>query len=154
MWAKAVTLSLAHYAKLQNRSFGWVHFGAQSTPLETRVYPQGKLSAEAMLEIAETFRNASGTDFEKPLRKALEMVKQAGLKKADICLITDGECAVSDGFLREFNTARKALDINVFTVICDVGTTSDATVKSFSDRVEKVSAFTAEEAETKLFRHL
>ena len=154
MWAKAVTLSLAHYAKLQKRSFGWAHFGASSTPLETRVYNQGKLSAEAMLEIAETFRNASGTDFEKPLRKALEMIRQAGLKKADICLITDGECAVSEGFLREFNTARKALDINVFTVLCDVGTTSDATVRSFSDRVEKVSAFTAEEAETKLFRHL
>ena len=111
MWAKAVTLSLAHYAKIQKRSFGWVHFGAKTTHLETRVYSQGKLSAEAMLELAETFRNASGTDFEKPLRKALEMIRQEGLKKADICLITDGECEVSEEFLREFNSARKALDI-------------------------------------------
>lgn len=150
-WAKAVVLSLAHYAKLQKRSFGWVLF--DTVVHRANVYPVGNISPEQMLELVEA-RAGGGTDFEKPLRKALEMVKQAGLKKADICLITDGECAVSDTFLREFNAARKALEINVFTVLCDVGSTSDSAVKSFSDKVEKVSAFTAEEAEIKLFRHL
>lgn len=154
LWAKAVTLSLAHYAKLQKRSFGWIHFGAQSTKLVDRVYPQGQVSPEQMLEIAETFRNASGTDFEKPLRRAIEMIRKEGLKKADICFITDGECAVSDKFLQELRVAKKALEINIFTVLCDVGSTSDATIREFSDRIETVSNFTAEEAESKLFRHM
>jgi uncharacterized protein with von Willebrand factor type A (vWA) domain len=152
-WAKAVTLSLAYYAKLQRRSFGWVHFGAAFTKLVDRVYPQGRLSPEQMLELAETFRNASGTDFEKPLRRAVEMIRNEGLKKADICLITDGECAVSDEFLREFAAAKNALEFNVITVLCDVGSSADATVRQFSDRVEKVSAFSAEEAEAKVFGH-
>ena len=153
-WAKAVTLSMAYYAKLQRRSFGWIHFGAASTRLVDRVYQQGQMSPEQMLELAETFRNASGTDFEKPLRRAIEMIQKEGLKKADICLVTDGECAVSDSFLREFRSAKKAFEFNVMTVLCDVGSTADATVRQFSDRVEKISAFTAEEAENKVFGHL
>lgn len=153
-WAKAVTLSMAYYAKLQRRSFGWIHFGAKSTRLVDRVYQQGQMSPEQMLELAETFRNASGTDFEKPLRRAIEMIQKEGLKKADICLVTDGECAVSDSFLREFRMAKKAFEFNVMTVLCDVGSTADATVRQFSDRVEKISAFTAEEAENKVFGHL
>lgn len=153
-WAKAVTLSLAHYAKIQRRSFGWIHFGSASTKLVDRVYQQGRLSAEQMLELAETFRNASGTDFEKPLRRAVEMIQKQGLKKADICFITDGECAVSEEFLREFKATKEALEINVFTVLCDVGSSADSAVKEFSDRIETASTFSAEEAESKLFRHL
>lgn len=150
-WAKAIVLSLAHYAKLQRRSFGWVMF--DSVVHRAIVYPQGIISPEQMLEIVEA-RAGGGTSFEAPLRKALEMVKQAGLKKADICFITDGECAVSETFVREFNAARKALEINVFTVLCDAGSSADPVVQQFSDKVEKVSTFSAEEAEAKLVRHL
>ncbi len=150
-WAKAVVLSLAHYARLQKRSFGWILF--DSAVRSSKVYPQGRIAAEQMLELVES-RAGGGTDFERPLRKALEMIQKQGLKKADICFITDGECAVSDGFLREFRAAKKALEFNVITVLCDVGSSADATVRSFSDRVEKASAFTAEEAESKLIRHL
>ena len=150
-WAKAVVLSLAHYAKLQKRSFGWILFDA--VVHRSIAYPAGNVSPEQMLELVEA-RAGGGTDFEKPLRKALEMVKQAGLKKADICFITDGECAVSNEFLQEFKVAKKALEINVFTVLCDTGSSSNAAIQEFSDRIEKASTFTAEEAEAKLFRHL
>lgn len=150
-WAKAVVLSLAHYAKLQKRSFGWILFDAAVH--RSNVYPAGNVSPEQMLELVEAHAGG-GTDFEKPLRKALEMVKQAGLKKADICFITDGECAVSNEFLQEFKVAKKALEINVFTVLCDTGSSSNVVIQEFSDRIEKVSAFTADEAEVKLFRHL
>ncbi|MEI6238148.1 MAG: VWA domain-containing protein [bacterium] len=150
-WAKAVVLSLAHYAKLQKRSFGWILFDA--VVHRSNVYPAGNVSPEQMLELVEA-RAGGGTDFEKPLRKALEMVKQAGLKKADICFITDGECAVSNEFLQEFKVAKKALEINVFTVLCDTGSSSNSAIQEFSDRIEKASTFTAEEAEARVFRHL
>lgn len=154
-WAKATTLSMAHYAKIQKRSFGWIHFGGKNTQLVDKVYLQGRLSPEQMLEVAETFRNASGTDFEKPLRRAIEMIQKAGLKKADICLITDGDCAVSDEFLTWLKEIKKSLEINIFTVLCDVGDhVTDKTVREFSDRVERVSDFSAEEAERKIFGHM
>jgi len=150
-WAKGVTLSLAHYAKLQKRSFGWVLF--DNGVRQSKSYPHGQLSAEQMLELAES-RAGGGTNFEVPLRKAMEMIQKEGLKKADICFITDGDCAVSDEFLREFLAVKKAHEINVFTVLCDVGSTSDTTVQKFSDRVVRVSSFTAEEAETAVFGSL
>lgn len=150
-WAKAAVLSLALYAKLQKRSFGWIMFDYGVRRHQT--YPQGQMTAEQMLEIAEA-RSGGGTDFESPLRKALEMIREAGLKKADIAFITDGECAVSDAFRREFLAAKKALEINVIAILCDVGSSSDSSLREFADRIETVSSFTADEAETKLFRHL
>ena len=149
-WAKAVTLSLAHYAKLQRRSFGWILFDYGVR--QSKTYPQGRLSAGEMLELAES-RAGGGTNFEQPLRKAVEMIQKEGLKKADICFITDGECAVSDQFPREFRAAKKALEFNVIAVLCDVGSSADKTVREFSDRIEKASAFTADEAEQKIFSH-
>lgn len=149
-WAKAVTLSLAHYAKLQKRSFGWMLFDYNVK--KSNSYPQGRLTAEQMLELAES-RSGGGTNFEAPLRKAIEMIQKQGLKKADICLITDGECAVPDQFLRELKAVKKALEINIITVLCNVGSSTDKTVREFSDSVEKVSDFTAEEAEKKIFAH-
>jgi uncharacterized protein with von Willebrand factor type A (vWA) domain len=150
-WAKAVTLSLAHYAKIQKRFFGWIMFDIRVQAAKT--FSKGNIPAKEMLEIVES-RAGGGTDFEKPLRRALEMIQKEGLKKADICFITDGECAVSEEFLREFKAAKKALEINVVTVLCDAGSSADKTVKEFSDRIEKASSFTAEEAETKIFGNL
>ena len=149
-WAKALVLAMAHYAKLQRRSFGWVLF--DSWVHKAQVYLQGRLSAHQMLEIADA-RAGGGTDFEKPLRKALEMIQKEGLKKADILLITDGECAVSETFLREFLAAKKSLEFNVITLLCDMGPTSGSTVEKFSDRVERISTFSLDAAETAVFRH-
>lgn len=151
-WAKGVTLSLAHFAKLQRRSFGWILFDASVHQAE--VYPDGKLGAEAMLNIVEA-RAGGGTDFERPLKRAFEMIGKGGLKKADILLVTDGDCAVSSTFLEEVRRVKKELEVSIITVICDDGGhCSDATVRSFSDRVERVSSFTADEAEAKVFAHL
>ncbi len=151
-WAKAVTLALAQYAKMRRRDFGWIMFDSRIHAAKT--YPAGKLSARQLLEIAES-GSGGGTDFEKPLRKALEMIKTGRLKKADIVFVTDGDCAVSTDFLRDFLAAKKALEFSVFTVICDTGDhVSDETVKKFSDKVERASFFTAEEAERRVFSHL
>ncbi len=151
-WAKAVTLSLAHYAKLQKRGFGWMLFDYGVRQLKT--YPAGKLSGRELLEIAEA-RSGGGTDFESPLRKAVEMIAKAGLKKADIVIVTDGDSAVSEKFLADFKAVKRLHEFNVVAVICDAGGhVTDATVKKFSDRVEKVSSFSAEEAEQKVFNKL
>lgn len=153
LWSKAVCLALAYYAKLEKRTFVWIHFGSKSSRPVVRVYPNGQVSAEQMLEIAETFLS-SGTDFEVPLSKALEVIRKEGLIKADIAMVTDGECAVTNTWLRGFLTEKRTMEVNVFTVLMDVGDSSIATVKQFSDRVETVSNFTAEEAGLKVISHL
>lgn len=151
-WAKGVTLALAHFAKLKGRSFGWIMF--DSAVQRHKVYPKGVLGAKELLEIAES-RSGGGTDFELPLRKAVEMIERDGLKKADIAFITDGECAVSGEFLSWLAGKKKQLDFSVIGVMCDVGDgVSDATLKQFCDRVERATAFSVEEAESKVFSHL
>lgn len=153
-WAKSVVLGLAYYAKLQKRSFAWVHFGGRYDKLAVKVFKGGRMSAKDVLEIAETFFDASGTDFEVPLKEALRIIREEGLSKADLCFVTDGECAVTTAFLVEFLGTVRSLDVNVFTVLCDVGSTSDATVKSFSRVVEQASSFDPETAEKTVFGNL
>jgi len=150
-FAKAVSLGMAHFAKIQKRSFGWVLF--DSRVVKSKVYPQGKLTPEQMLEIAES-RSGGGTDFEKPLRKAMEMIRNEGLKKADILLNTDGECTMSNEFVRELKAFKKELEVNIIVVLCDAGSSTDASLKEIADRIERASAFSADEIERKIFAHL
>lgn len=146
-WTKALVLALAHFAKLRRRSFGWVLFDTYVRV--TRTYPQGALSVKDLLEIAES-RAGGGTNFERPLREAIRMIREEGLAKADILLITDGMCAASDEVLAELLAVKKALEVSIFTVLVNVGSTTDATVREFSDRVIAISDLTAQEAETKV----
>ncbi len=136
-WAKATTLALAHYAKLRKRSFAWIMFDSRVQAV--KVVEKGRLSAKDLLEIAEV-SSGGGTSFEAPLDRALEVIREEGLKKADIAFITDGECAVADEWLKEFLAAKEKLQFNVVSVLCDVGATSGSTVEKFSDRVERVSS--------------
>lgn len=146
-WTKALILAMVTFAKVLKRSFGWILFDSRVHQVKT--YPKGVLSAKDMLEIAESCAGG-GTDFERPLRKAIEMIKQEGLKKADIVLITDGMCAVSDAFLQELLAVKKALEVKIYTVLVNVGETTDRTVQEFSDKVIKISDLTAEEADRKV----
>jgi uncharacterized protein with von Willebrand factor type A (vWA) domain len=153
LWSKAACLTLAYYAKLEGRTFVWIQFGSKSSRLICKVYPKGNLQPKDMLEIAETFLS-SGTDFEKPLDKALEVIEQENLNKADIAMVTDGECAVAGDWLSKFLARKQKLGVNVITVLMDVGESSIASVRQFSDRVDTVSQFTAEEAGQKVISHL
>lgn len=150
-WAKALVLAMADYAKVQSRDFGWVMF--DSYVRIHRTHLKGAIPATAKLEMVEA-RAGGGTDFERPLRQAMDMIQKGGLKKADILFITDGECAVSEAFLKEFLAFKKEYEVSVFVVLCDVGSSSMATVKNFADRIEVVSQFTAETAEMAIINKL
>lgn len=142
-WAKAVVLAMAHYAKLRNRSFAWIMF--DSSVQRSRMFVRGKLSARDLLDIAES-RSGGGTLFEPPLTEALRYIREGGLRKADIAFITDGDSALSPEFLAEFMATKERLEVNVFAVLCDMGHTSDATVKQFADRIIHASSFSGDEA--------
>jgi uncharacterized protein with von Willebrand factor type A (vWA) domain len=151
-WAKGITLALALYAKLRKRGFGWIVF--DGAVRKAQQYPGGRITAVQMLEIAET-RAGGGTNFELPLRRAIQMIIREGLDKADIVFVTDGDCAVSTEFLAEFAATKARYGFSVLAVICDAGGhVTDAAVKLFADRVERASSFTAEEAEEKVFQYV
>ncbi len=148
VWAKATVLALAYYAKLRKRSFVWIHYGARDSKNVTRVYKGGRLSPRETLEIAETFLKASGTDFERPLTDAMNTIRIEGLKKADIAFITDGDAHVTEAFLAEFLAEKRLRGVNVVGILCDVGHTSDATLKRFCDGdILRASSFSDADAQ-------
>lgn len=149
-WATGVHLALASYAKVQKRSFGSIIFDTRVA--HQKVFRAGAVGARDLLEIVETHTDG-GTDFEAPLRAAMKMIDAEALAKADIVFITDGECAVSEAFLREFLAWKKAKEVRVIGIIVD-DRVSDATVRRFADRVDRASSFTAEEAEELVFNQL
>jgi uncharacterized protein with von Willebrand factor type A (vWA) domain len=142
-WAKATVLALAHYAKLRKRSFVWIMFDGRVQ--RSKFYPSGRLSPKDVLEIVES-RSGGGTQFQPPLDEAMRYIREESLKKADIAFITDGDSYLSDEWLETFNADRKALEVNVFTVLADMGHTSDQTVSKFSEQVLRASSFSDDDA--------
>jgi uncharacterized protein with von Willebrand factor type A (vWA) domain len=148
LWAKAVSLALAEVARFQKRSFAWIHFGARHSPITVEVATGGKVTPELMFQIAETFLDASGTNFETPLRKALEIIGEQEFRRADIVFITDGECAVSDEFLEKFREAKKRKEFRVVGVLINIGgSCSKASLAEFADQLVTVDQLTAGKAD-------
>ena len=138
LWAKAVVLAMLFIARRQQRPFSGIAFGsAHEIRVKTIRRPKTATMAD-VLEVAEPFFGG-GTDFESPLTRAREIIEQAmDFTRADIVFITDGIASVSDGFLQDFQTFKKRTGTRVFTVLVDVGSSSEASVRAWSDQVHRV----------------
>ncbi len=125
LWAKAVALALLDIARKQGRRTRALVFSGPETELSTfdltgkgRLVGRRPVDIDAVIGLAECFPGG-GTDFEKPLRAALETIRFGGLKGADIIFITDGEATVSEELAEELRREKKRRDISVFAVIVD-----------------------------------
>lgn len=115
-WASAVALTLAQAAARSAR--GGPPAGARLVSavffnrrivLELRI-AAGERDPRKFLSIA-TVDASGGTDYDAPLRRALEIVegshdtarsKQRPRSDADVLLVTDGQCELSERFAPEF----------------------------------------------------
>lgn len=125
LWAKAVTLSLLEVARKQGRrTRALVFSGAEAELASFDLTGKGKLTGRRPVNLEEVVRLAEcfpggGTDFEKPLRAALDAVRTTPLRGADIVFITDGEATVSDAFAEELRREKRRRDFAVFAVLVD-----------------------------------
>lgn len=146
IWTKAVALSLMEIAHRQKRAFAAIHFGSHNDPLKTVYVKKGEGNTlRKVIDIAEYYLGG-GTDFEKPLNKAMEIVECNEFNKADIVFITDGSCGVDDSWLQDFKRRRDEKGVRVNTVLIDAGQTSDYTVREFSNTVSLSSELSADSA--------
>lgn len=139
-WAKAITIALMDITMRNKQDFAVIHF---STDTETNEVSAKNCDIDTIIRIAEHFMGG-GTNFEKPLGKAYELLQQDNYKGADIVFITDGECDVGDEFLKTFNDLKKKLKVKVVGVLLDKGdgSVSDYTLKEFCDKIYKTSEMT------------
>ena len=145
IWSKALALGLLEIASLQKRNYACLHFGDADEPIKLIEVPKGKASFETAVLIGSYFLDG-GTDFMKPLEEASNLIEKQEFKKADIVFITDGECSVSDEFLKKFQETKKVKAFKVISILVDMGSTTPTAVAEFSDDVQFVSELSTEEA--------
>lgn len=151
LWAKAVTLTLLELARRQRRDFQVLCFSAGPGAVTAfDLLSRGGASRRSPISQADLVRFASffpggGTDYEQPLARALDTIRGARRRRADIVFVTDGEAQLSPGFLETFLQEKLRLDFRVFTILIDLQGQQADTVRLFSDRVTSVSKLTVDE---------
>jgi len=115
VWAKAVMGGLFEIAGKEKRDFASIFFGStgEFTTYEIPHTMNGEERIDTYIKMMEFFFN-SGTDFETPLDEARKVIEKKTLwKKADILMITDGECEVTQKWLDEFLAWKRQNDVMV-----------------------------------------
>ena len=131
IWSKAVALALFQVAAREKRAFALICFSSKTDVMAFEFENPARAHAPDVAKAATVFFGG-GTDFETPLTAAMEIMKKSAFQRGDIVFITDGECAVSGGFLAEFRAAKAAKEFSVFSIVMPGGTTES--VRPFSDK--------------------
>ena len=125
-WASAVALTLAHAATRSGpssdaRPVTAIFFNTKVV-LEAEISP-GERDPRKFLAIANVAADG-GTEYDAPLGRALDILEgrnapgaasPKALPHADLLLVTDGQCELSEGFAAEFARRKGALG---FALVC------------------------------------
>jgi len=131
-WAKAVGWALAKLAAKQSRSFIAAEFNTKIVKKSVFVIEAGQdADTEALMRWLTHFTASGGTSFDGPLDWAMGQIESSpAFKKADIVLVTDGQCGVSDAWLTQFQAKRRSIGtrllgvgiacrVNLLATLCD-----------------------------------
>ena len=138
IWSKALSVGILEVAQMQKRDFACIIYSSHAD--DPIIIKKDEIAPQKIIDCAERFHNG-GTDFEAPLNKALELIKDSTFKDADIVFITDGDCYVSDKFSRKFNQIKEEKQFKTMGVLVNMGRghVSDSSLKEFCDSITLVS---------------
>ena len=137
-WAKAVAMTLLEIAADGHRRFALVHFSGRGS-FKTDIFLPGAYDAGQKMAAAECFLTG-GTNFETPLREALRLMESEGFENADVVFITDGECALPDGYLKELCEEQLARKFTVTGILLDKSAPGmDFSLKPFCQKIYRTS---------------
>lgn len=131
IWAKAITLSLLEIQLREKKRFICILF--DDDVREIRIFDK-KPCSEDIIDFASVFFGG-GTNFEKPIKKALTF-------NGDIVFITDGECEMHRGFIEYVEEVKKG---KIYT-FC-INTRPTVSLKKISDRIITIHQLTSRGAE-------
>ena len=145
LWSKAVSLTLMDIARRQRRLFRAVMFSSSNVVkvLDMNRERRYQPDLNKVMELAEFFPGG-GTDFEAPIDAAMDLIEEKKLKRADIVIITDGECQVSEPWLAHLKERKDDLDFSIYSVLVDVGSSETSTLTKFSDRMTSIKQLNSE----------
>lgn len=127
--AKALLVAVASILKTEQRSLHVLMFGA-SGQLHEHAIEDPRETAGLLRFLQQGF--GGGTDFETPLKRAFQLIDESKTyQKADVLMISDGDCSLSDAMILQVQARKQQLDCSVFSVLCAGQRKTDA----FSDEV-------------------
>ena len=132
IWSKAFTMGVIEIAQIQRRDFAFIAYASNAN--DPIVIKKGEISPEKVITICEEFIDG-GTHFEKPLNKALELIKDSTFRQADILFVTDGDCSVSEDFKKRFKKIKEEKEFSCKGILIDMGRyrSSSKTLEEFCD---------------------
>ncbi len=127
--AKALLLAIANILQKEDRSLHVLLFGSTGEIREFSMV--GQNNAVGLLQFLQQ-GFGGGTDFETPLRHALNIIRQQPrYQKADVLMISDGDCQLSEAFTAQLLAQKQPLECSIYSVLCAGSRVED----SFSDEV-------------------
>lgn len=127
--AKALLFAIANILKDENRHLYVLLFGASGQLAEFKMTDNKNLT-DLLVFLNNGF--GGGTDFETPLQRGMDIIQAEKVyEKADILMISDGDCTLSQSFIQKLNQQKQLLDFTVYSVLCHGQRQSD----NFSDEV-------------------
>jgi uncharacterized protein with von Willebrand factor type A (vWA) domain len=138
-WSTALSLAVLEVAQKEKRNYGYIPYEDRVCHQMVKNIPAGELDPDDIMDVAE-FDLQGGTNFMAPLDEAVNCLNSDRYKKGDILFITDGDCAVTEQWLKDFKKKKKDMQFYVNTVLINIGGgASRGTVEKFSDNVVTIS---------------
>ncbi|MCB9665145.1 MAG: VWA domain-containing protein [Alphaproteobacteria bacterium] len=146
--AKAMVLAVCRRVLPQGRTVHLLLFGATGEGTELRLR-RGRSGLEDLLDFL-ALRFEGGTDFDTPLRRALELLQERELERADVLVVTDGLGHARTEVVQAVAEARAQRGVRVLGVV--VGEGDEDAVRAFSDEVWRIDPLAVEGGGTLLRR--
>jgi uncharacterized protein with von Willebrand factor type A (vWA) domain len=129
--AKALVLAVCRRMIPRGRPVHLLLFGGPGERTEIRLR-KGRGGLEALLDfLLRSFH--SGTDFDGPLLRAMELLEEQELDAADVLVVTDGLCRAAPAVVDRVAAVRAARGVRVWSIV--LGNDDVRGVAPFSDEV-------------------
>ena len=153
MWAKACALALLDQARAARRDFAGILFELRRRVTMFRFPARQPASATCWTSPSSSYRGP--TDFAAPLDAAADLLaaeyNDGGRMRGDIVLITDGECEVTEEWMRSWQDRKARLGHRVFGI--SVGTGPGPVLGALSDHnLRAITDLTTPDAASDIFR--
>ena len=102
--AKALVIAIAAICRKQKRDLYVIAYSHRIAG--EWQFPKGVITMEKLQEYIGHF-DCGGTDWRAPVERACEITKEGDWKKADLLMISDGDCRIDDETYRLLEKARK-----------------------------------------------
>ena len=112
--SKAFCLALLHIARKQRRDLAVIPFASDVG--EIQIFQKGACDVKHLIDFSNAFLGG-GTNYEKPLTAALDVLKMSKFNKADLIFVTDGSSFLSTNFIDQFNETKRQKQFECTTIV-------------------------------------